>query len=99
MSRVGLGMLGCVAGCVVSELGLPIRSVVKAETQCLQLLNNERMFVRPSAVGKYPKKVLATPLTTPQPYVCQLLAGGQMQSGQSYTDHVFVPTAQANALR
>ncbi len=35
-----------------------------------------------------PQKVLATPLTTPQPYVCQLLAGGQMQSGQSYTDGV-----------
>ena len=84
MSSRGLGMLDCVAGCAVVELRLRSRCVDKAEMRFLQPFNNERMLLRPSAVSKYAKKLIVTPLTIPQPYVCQLLAGGQMQSGQLY---------------
>ena len=84
---MGSGMLGCGAGGVVPKFSLRIRSVGTAEIRrerdiggCLHLLNNEGMFVCPSAVSKYPKQVPATLVTTGQPYVCQLLAGGQSQS-------------------
>lgn len=67
---------------MVPKFSLRIRSGGTAEIRrdirdCLHLLNNERMFVCPSAVSNYPKKVLATLITTGQPYVCQLLVGGQ----------------------
>ena len=84
---MGSGMLGCGAGGVVPKFSLRIRSVGTAEIRrerdirdCLHLLKNERMFVCPSAVSITQKKVLATLTTTGQPYVCQLLVGGQSQS-------------------
>ena len=58
-------MLDCVAGCAVVELRLRSRCVDKAEMHFLQPFNNERMLLRPSAVSKYAKKLIVTPLTIP----------------------------------
>lgn len=81
MSSRGLGMLDCVAGCAVVKLRLLTRCIDKAEMHFLQPFKNERMLLRPSAVSRYAKRLIVTPLTTPQPYVCQLLAGRHCSLG------------------